>query len=94
MSLFLVLIPELQHTPLVLRVRERTPTPFLSDVLYLGLIFEPFKELGLRHVVSELWLNSIPLFGRLGWHLRRTISKWKKPWWKNAPRIDDALPTP
>jgi hypothetical protein len=33
-------IPELQHAP----------TPFSFDVSYLGLTFEPLKELGVRHL--------------------------------------------
>jgi hypothetical protein len=44
------------------------------------------SELGVRHVVLELWLNSIPLLGKLGLHPRRTVSKHKRPWWKNPSK--------
>jgi hypothetical protein len=45
-------IMELQHAPLPLKVlwaRERAPTPPSSAVFLLGLTFEPFEELGVRH---------------------------------------------
>jgi hypothetical protein len=38
------------YLSIVLRARERTPTPCSSVVFNLGLTFESFKELGVRHL--------------------------------------------
>jgi hypothetical protein len=51
-------IPELQHAPLplkVLRAKKHAPTPSPSVVFTLRLIVESIKELGVHHMVSELW---------------------------------------
>jgi hypothetical protein len=47
----------------VLRTKERASTPYFFVVFYLGFTFESFKELGVRHVVSELWESSIYSLG-------------------------------
>ncbi len=65
-----VLVPsQSSSTPfylsIVLRARERALTPCLSVVFSLGLTFEPFKELGVRHLVSERRLAlSIVIFSK------------------------------
>ncbi len=46
---------------IVLRTKERAPTPCSSVIFNLGLTFESLKKLGVRHLVSELWWSSIPL---------------------------------
>jgi hypothetical protein len=38
------------YPSIVLRARERASTPYLSVVFSLGLTFESFKELGVRHI--------------------------------------------
>jgi hypothetical protein len=51
----------------VLQARERAPTPYSSIVLCLGLTFESFKELEVRHF-GILWkkLNIIVEKKKLG----------------------------
>ncbi len=41
----------------MLRAKERGLTPHPSVVFNLGLTFEPLKELGVRHMVSEPMLD-------------------------------------
>jgi hypothetical protein len=42
-------------TPEVLRAKEHAPTPSPSVVFTFGLFIKSIKELGVRHIVSELW---------------------------------------
>jgi hypothetical protein len=43
------------YSSIVLRAKEHAPTLLPSVVFSLGLTFESLKELGVRHVVLELW---------------------------------------
>jgi len=40
----------------VLRAKERAPTPCFSTIFSLGLTFESFKELGVRHLSNYVVL--------------------------------------
>ncbi len=43
------------YPSIVLRAGERAPTPCPSVVFNLGLTFESYKELGVRHFLSFFW---------------------------------------
>jgi hypothetical protein len=45
------------YPSIMLRAKERGLTPHPSVVFNLGLTFEPLKELGVRHMVSEPMLD-------------------------------------
>ncbi len=67
---FFLVPSQSSNTPLypsiMLRAKERAPTPCPSVVFSLGLTFEPLKELGMCHLL-ENW-NTWKV--KLNWHVR------------------------
>jgi hypothetical protein len=62
------------YPSIVLRAKERAPTPCPSVVFNLGLTFESRKELGVRQLRLELIEATTTLIEKLDvWFLEQTI---------------------
>ncbi len=55
--------PSCPSTLEVLQTKERTQTLYYFCYFHLRFVVESIKELGVHHMVLELWYNSIHLLG-------------------------------